>query len=567
MHTKNRGMLLLAISCIGVLSLLFSACGPSGSSTPSQTSTKPVRGGTWIDDLYEEPDSLIPNGSGETFANLVDETIWTPLFIGSPDGTIKPGLASEVPTSSNGDISADLKTWTFKLKPNLKWSDGQPLTAKDVDFTWKTWNNAKFGANSTSGLDLIQSASVSSDGLAITFHLSQGYEPFVAAWTDGGLAPMPEHIFAKINVANILKSAQSLDPTVTSGPFTMTDSKPGTSYTVSRNPNYYQAAQGLPYLDKIVFRVTTDQNTILKDIQSGSVTSAWSLDVTKTSTYKKISNYTLTTAPSQSNFEAVYFNLKNPLLKDVTVRQAISEAINHTQLISVARQGQAAPLCTDHASAYRPGYQPNVVCPKYDPTAAKKLLTNAGYTLGADKFFSKNGKKLEFQYSTTSNNQWRAEDEAIIQSDLAAIGIKIDISNYPASTFFSTLLPQGVVGRYDLAEYEQSFTYDADDNALANCNQMPSAQNNYSGGNTMFYCNPTLDKLFTQEENTADPTARQNAFDQIHKIYLTDFPFITLYAPEDLGIVNSVGHNYIIGDEGASETANVWNWYCTNGKC
>lgn len=567
MHKKNRGMLLLALSCLGILSLLFSACGPAGAPASPQTNTKPVKGGTWIDDLYEEPDSLIPNGSGETFADLVDETIWTPLFVGSPDGSIKPGLASEVPTSTNGDISADLKTWTFKLKPNLKWSDGQPLTARDIDFTWKLWNNPKFGANTTSGLNLIQSATVSSDGLAITFHLSHGYEPFIASWTDGGLAPMPEHIFSKINVANILKSSQSLDPTVTSGPFTMTDSKPGTSYTVSRNPYYYQAAQGLPYLDKIVFRVTPDQNTILKDIQSGAVDSAWNLDVTKTSTYKKLAGYKLTTAPAASNFEAIYFNEKNPLLQDVTVRKAVAEAINQAQLISVARQGQAAPLCTDHANAYHPGYQADAPCPKYDPTAAKNLLKSAGYTLGADNVFSKNGKKLEFQYSTTSNNQWRAEDEDIIQNELATIGIKIDISNYPASTFFSTILPQGVVGKYDLAEYEQSFTYDADDDALADCNQRPTAQNSYSGGNTMFYCNPALDKLFAQEESTADPTARQAAFNQIHQIYLTDFPFVTLYAPEDLGIVKNVGHNYIIGDEGASETANVWNWYCTNGKC
>jgi peptide/nickel transport system substrate-binding protein len=567
MHKKTHRMLLLTASFIGILSLLFSACGPAGTPAKSQTSTKLVKGGTWIDDLYEEPDSLIPNGSGETFSDLVDETIWAPLFLGSPDGTIKAGLASEVPTSSNGDISADLKTWTFKLKPGLKWSDGQPLTAKDIDYTWRLWNDAKFGAKATSGLNLIKSADVSSDGLSITFHLSQGYEPFIAAWTDGALAPMPEHIFSKISVGDILKSAQNLDPTVSSGPFTMTESKPGTSYTVSRNPNYYQAAQGLPYLDKIVFRVTTDQNTILKDVQSGAVTSAWSLDVTKTSTYKKLSNYKLTTAPSASNFEAIYFNLKNPVLQDLTVRKAISEAINYTQLIQIARQGQAVPLCTDHASAYHPGYQPDVVCPKYDATAAKKLLQDAGYTLGSDGVFSKNGRKLEFQYSTTSNNQWRAEDEDIIQNELSVIGIKLDISNYPASTFFGTILPQGVIGKYDLAEYEQSFSYDADDDTFAACNQIPTASNSYSGGNSMFYCNPALDKLFKQEESTADPTARQATFDQIHKIYLTYFPFITLYAPEDLGIVNNVGHNYNISDEGPSETANVWNWYCTNGKC
>ena len=146
MHKRPLGRLLMALSFMGVLVLLFSACGPSGA-TPPKASTGPVKGGTWIDDLYEEPDSLIPNGSVETFADLVDETIWAPVFIGGPDGSINPALAAEVPTLANGEISADLKTWTFKLKPNLEWSDGQPLTAKDIHYTWKLWDNTAFGPN------------------------------------------------------------------------------------------------------------------------------------------------------------------------------------------------------------------------------------------------------------------------------------------------------------------------------------------------------------------------------------------------------------------------------------
>lgn len=567
MHKRPARLLMLTLSFVGVLALLLSACGPSGTPSTQNTSTQPVRGGTWVDDLYEEPDSLIPNGSVETFSDIVDQTIWAPIFVGTPNGTIEPGLASEMPTLANGGISADLKTWTFKLKPNLKWSDGQPLTAQDINYTWKLWDNPAFGAKATSGLNLIKSADVSSDNLSITFHLSAGYEPFISVWTDGLLAPLPEHIFSKMSPGDILKSTENLKPTVSSGPFTMSDVKPGVSYTASRNPNYYQAAQGLPYLNKIVFRITTDQNTILKDIQSGAVDSAWDLDVTKTATYKALSNYTLTTAPVTAGYEAIFFNLNNPILQDVNVRRAIAQGIDTAQLIKTARQGQAQPLCTDTPSALKPGYQADAACPKYDPAAAKALLQKAGYTLGSDGVFAKNGKRLEFQYSTTSNNQWRAEDEDIIQSDLKTIGIKIDISNYPASTFFGTFLPQGVAGKYDLGEFTQTYTYDADDAASMACDQIPTKANGYGGENFSFYCNHALDPLFKQEQSSADPTVRQDAFDKLHQIYLTDVPFVTLYAPEDLGIVKNVGHNYIIGDEGSSETVSVWNWYCTNGKC
>ena len=370
---KNRA-LVTSCSFLAILVLLLAACGPTGTTSTTSTptsSTKPVKGGTWIDDLYEDVDSFIPNGSSETYAIVADQTIWAPLFLGTPTGQVTAGLASEVPTLANGDISSDLKTWTFKLRPGLKWSDGQPLTAKDIDFTWKLWVNPTFGANSTVGYNLIKSTTISSDDLSITFHLSQAFSPFLSSWVDGGLAPLPEHIFASIKPANVLKSAESLKPSVSSGPFTMTTSKPGTEYVVTRNPDYYQAAQGLPYLDSIVFRVVPDQDTILKDFQSDSINSSWFLDVTKTSSYKALSGYSLVQAPASAGFEAIYFNEKNPLLKDVNVRKAVAEAVDQQTLISIARHGQAAPLCTDHPSGVHPGYQADAPCPKYDPAAAK----------------------------------------------------------------------------------------------------------------------------------------------------------------------------------------------------
>ncbi len=406
MLRKSHRVLAMTVSFLGILALLLSACGPTG--TPTTSSNKPVRGGTWIDDLYEEPGSLLPNGSSETFAYLVDQAIWAPLFAGTPTGAIVPALAQELPTVQNGGISSDLKTWTFKLRPGLKWSDGQPLTAKDVDFSWRLWNNPNYGASITTGFSLIKSAEVSHNDLWITFHLSQPFAPFLASWTDGRVAPMPQHVFGSMNPADILKSSQNLKPTVSSGPFTVTESKPGNEYVVSRNPNYYQAAQGLPYLDKIVFRIVTNQDTILKDAQSGAIDSSWFLDVTKTSTYKQLSNYNLVTAPTSANFEAIYFNLKNPILQDVKIRQAMAMAIDHQTLINIARHGQASPLCTDHANAYNPGYQANAPCPKYDPAGAKALLQNDGWIPGPDGVRVKNGKRLEFQYSTTANNAWRA---------------------------------------------------------------------------------------------------------------------------------------------------------------
>jgi len=340
---------------------------------------------------------------------------------------------------------------------------------------------------------------------------------------------------------------------------------------VVRNPMYYRASEGLPYLDTVVFRVVPSQDTILKDLQAGTIDSSWFLDVTKTIAYQRLTNYQLTSNPDSSNFEAFYFDFHNKILgSHPEVREAMAMAVDHQALIDTARRGEAVAQCTDHGKAYVPGYQPNVSCPKFDPAGANALLDQNGWVKGADGVRTKAGMRLEFNYSTTANNLWRADDELILQANMLAIGIKLDIQNYPASTFFGPFLNGGnpspptgaVTGRYDIGEFENSLPYDGDDYLVFACSQIPP-----NGSNWSFYCNPALDKLFAQEESTADPAARQQVFDQIHQIYLSDYPFVVLYGPVDIAMHKLNVHNYDPGPMGAQEDNQVWSWWCSNGQC
>src|SRR5215472_16456996 len=104
MHHKQKSHLfMLALSCMAVLTMILGACGaPPQNNQQGQGNTTPQKGGTWIDDLYEEPDSLIANASSETFASMVDNTIWSPLFYGDANGAITPGLVAQLPTQQNG---------------------------------------------------------------------------------------------------------------------------------------------------------------------------------------------------------------------------------------------------------------------------------------------------------------------------------------------------------------------------------------------------------------------------------------------------------------------------------
>jgi peptide/nickel transport system substrate-binding protein len=568
MLKKPRSRLLvMSFSALTVLLMLLSACSSGGTTSSTSTPTTggtPVKGGTWIDDLYEEPSSLIPNASNETFAQMMDYALYAPLVYGTPQGQLKPALLTDVPTAANGGISADLKTWTLHFRSGLKWSDGQPLDARDFAFTVSLWSNPKFAAiNLINNQDLLPGAAgmaVSSDNLTITFHLQNPLVSFMANWVDGFYAPMPMHHFASMDPGAILKSSDNLNPQVTSGPFMMSESKPTDHYTVVRNPNYYQAAQGLPYLDKVIFRIVPSLNTVTTDLQAGNIDSAYFLDVSKALVYKSLSSYSVVADPKTFSFEALYFNFNNKILaNNPEVRQAMSMAVDQTTLIQVARRGLGGSLCTEHTVTQNPGYTQGVQCPKFDTTAANALLDSKGWVLDKTTGIrSKNGQKLEFQYSTTAGNLWRSDDQLINQQNFAKIGVKLDIQNYPASTFFGPILTDARPGTFDIAEYATANGYDADSAVLFQCH-VPS--------NLGQYCNPAMDAQYKAEQSSAVPATRQAAFDKIHQIELSDFPFIVEFSSPNVSIHKNGTNNYAPSLVGVGETENIWQWWCNGGTC
>jgi peptide/nickel transport system substrate-binding protein len=554
------------------------------SSRRTATIVSPIRGGTWTYGLLGDVPSLIPNGTNYKNAAVVDQALYLPLFYGDAQGVIHAGAATEVPTIQNGGVSADATTWTFHLRPGLVWSDGQPYDARDVDFTWRLWAVPKFGAASILGLNLIRSTEVSADHLSITFHLKQPFAPFLAnLWVDGIFAPLPAHHFSTMDPEQILKSSENLNPKVTSGPFMMSGSVPGDYYTLVRNPKYYLTWQGLPYLDKVVFdviEVVTGSDLVLKQLQEGSLDATGQhIDPQNFQAMQHLKDYSLVYPPTQNSFEALYFNFHNTVLSNhPEVRQAMAMAVDQQTIIAEALKGIGTPICTDHPSAYHPGFDPNAPCPLYNLEAANKLLDDHGWVRGPDGVRAKDDHRLEFEYSTAlatkaSRQSFRPDIQSIVQRDFGRIGIKLHIQNYPGITFFGSFLNEGkasprtgaVAGRYDIAEYTAWLYYDADDSSLFACNQFPSATNNFSGLNTCFYCNPALDKLFAQEQATIDPWVRQQIFTQIHQIYLTQFPFIVLCGLTEFALAHKRTHNYLPGPY--TDTYNIAEWWCDNGKC
>jgi peptide/nickel transport system substrate-binding protein len=550
---QQKGRFLFFLLGIGlVLSFALAACGPA----PVQTnSNQPKKGGTVTDGLYEEPDSLLSNGSNETYAVLVDATIWAPLIYGDPQGNLHPGLLSEVPTVANGDISADALHYTLKLRPGLKWSDGQPLTADDVVFTMNLWNNPAYGAKTdTVGLPFIDFSTLKAvDATTITFSMKKIFVPLVnAQLADPALAPMPQHIFGSMDPSTILKSTENFKPTVSSGPFIISDRVKGDHINVVRNPKYFQADQGYPYLDGINFKIIPDANTVLTALQSGSIDASWFLDITKLDSYKAIPGYTLYTDKYPATFEGIYFNLHDPILSDLQVRKAISMAVDLDTIVNQVLKGTGQRTCDEDVGTF--AHEPNLTCYKFDPAGAKQILDADGWTMGSDGYRHKNGKILELSWSTTANNARRQQGEEIGQQNLKDIGIKIDIKNYPADTFFGTIMPSG---QFQIGEFANSLGYDPDNASTWACDQTVDK----GGANWTFYCNQQVDKDLQTEETNPDQNVRLQAFKDFHQQLLNDLPVVYMYSFGDLAMARNTLHNYNISALGPSETWNVWEWY------
>jgi peptide/nickel transport system substrate-binding protein len=497
--------------------------------------------------------------TNETYAIMVDDALWAPLWGGDDHGVPQPQLATNFPSTTNGGISADGKTITIHLKPNLKWSDGQPLTSADVVWTLQLYQNPAYGLKDS--LDVGNIANLAApDPSTVVITLKQVEPPFLAVGgvDPGSFNPMPQHIYGSMTPAQI---AAVFTPMVTSGPFmfkSASDHVKGDHITLFRNPNYFQAAQGLPYLDEVIFKIIPNTNTVLTALQSGSIDTSWFLSVTNLDAYRAIQGYTQVQDTVSTTWELLGFNETNPILADPVIRQVIAGSIKFNDILSILK-GTASRTCDDAVGTF--GHDAQLTCyPPMDQTTAGNMLTQDGWTMGSDNVRHKNGQALELRYTTTANNARRSETQDIIKQDLAPLGIKIDIINQESTQYFGTTLYN--YSAYDIYEFASSAGYDPDDHTLFACNEFTNVP---GGSNDSHYCNPTVDAQYQIELTNPDQAARKAAFTAIHTQINKDLPVVWLYSYPDLAIHKNTVHNYKTAATG--ETWNIYEWWCTGGKC
>ena len=286
-----------------------------------------------------------------------------------------PDLADPVPTVANGGITDNGRVWTFHLRPNVKWSDGVPLTASDVAYTYNRILRQKLGMYIGYFTNVTKVVATDPHTVVITCSKPNGvltalYVPI-----------LPQHIWSKVPDSKV--ATWSNVPMVSSGPFQVTEVQNGKFVKLTRNPYYKDGFGKEPAVDVVLFDMYQEQDSLVDDYKMGNLDAAIELVPGFYRTLKGVPGSTLVAAPALGFHELgmnCYKSPKskgNPLLLDVRVRQAIDYAINKQQIATVAMDG-LAPVASSLLSPVQEFYRWNVPAGQqytYDPAKAGRSST------------------------------------------------------------------------------------------------------------------------------------------------------------------------------------------------
>jgi peptide/nickel transport system substrate-binding protein len=554
---KNLSVLL---SLVVLASILLAACGgtkateapavtdaPAATEAPAAATEAPAAvfktaTGAWS----QEPDNIIPYFTQMSYAIWIAQLTMVGLGEWDDQGNFVTELGAEVPSADNGGVSADGLTITWKLKPDLKWSDGEPLTSADVKFTWEAVVNPANAPLSRVGYEKIVSIDTPDDTTAV-IKFSELYPPWQTLFTQGpnnSGSLLPKHV---LDGKTALESDPFIhQPTVASGPFVISEWVAGDHMTLVRNDNFYGSR---PNLDQVNIKFVPTPETALAALQTGDID--WYPDFSESdiTTVGALEPAIHLNVVPGADFEHYFFNEATTAgvdgkgaadvngfcpFKDVRVRKAITLGIDRQAFVDSLLAGKTTVPATQWPNSS--WSNSNLTPDAYDAAGAGALLDEAGYKLGADGIRSGpcDGKetKLSFNFDTT-DKQIRVDIALAVQSDLAKIGVEFKPNHTPGGTFFAGYTDSGIMptGKYDMAGYTTGFYPDPMTGVMDSysCATVPSAANP-SGANNYLVCDPQLDPLLAAVNASADPAVRKTALDAVQKYIFDQYYVVMMYS-------------------------------------
>jgi peptide/nickel transport system substrate-binding protein len=438
-----------------------------------------------------------------------------------------PDALREIPTIANGDVSKDGLRLTYKLRPNIKWQDGVPLTCDDLKFTWQVVMNPHNNVVTTDGYKSIGSIDCSNPLVAV-IHMKKLYAPYLQQlWGVNGNAPiLPAHILAKYNDdKGSFNTAPYNSLPVGSGPFKVVAWNRGQDVRMVANPDFYL---GKPKLNEVIYKILPDENTEETQLQTHEI------DMLAVGSAMKWPQYAALAADPANGlvairvdsflFSHVDFNLRHPIVSDRNVRIALAYATNRAEIISKLSHGSARAAETDQSPVLSWAFTKDITHYPFDPQKARATLDADGWKVGPDGVRVKNGQRLEITFSTQTESNFGKQMQTFLQRAWRDVGVQADIKNYPTSEFFdnsSNGILQG--GHYDVAAFSWYGAADPDDSAIYSSQNMAP-----HGQNAMFWDNPVATAAMNDALSTIDQARRKRDYVVVQQQLTKDVPTIII---------------------------------------
>jgi peptide/nickel transport system substrate-binding protein len=561
------GLALIATVVVVTTSFTGSAMAQDSSATPSTGASSSGGETTFTYADVSEPSSLNPLvGYLGTDYILWAMTYDLPINFSAND--FSPDFQHSITTSV--DTSSDGLNFTYHIRPNMKWSDGQPFTAEDVAWTlnyYKVHNTSNYSsdlvlmdhATATNATTMVLTASKPTS-------LYSGKTVFMYEYI------LPEHIWSKYDckcapgsatdVADYKKAKQDpvlgQDPstggTVGSGPFIMQQYQKSQFVSLTKNPTYWGNSVGLtPHVDKVVYKIFGNQDAEAAALRNGEIDFGY---FTSANILNTLKGQGLNTRGAQvPSFGEVGINTGSAYQKadtttgfkphgdgahaltDVVVRQAIRRAVDNKVLVDKVLLGYGTPGISPvqpdaTTGAWTPG--PNDPDLSFNLTAANQMLDSAGYKLQDPssppsesnlRVDPVNNKTLDFRFYSRSSDQPSQDIVPYISDWLNQIGIKIEPQTITSGKLGNIILD----GNYDL--FEWGWYPNPDPNYILDvfsCAQRPPGDGTYLNSDS-YYCNPDYDKLNDEQHTVTDATQRADVVHQMQAILYRDEPYVVLW--------------------------------------
>ena len=491
---------------------------PSGNSLHPWTQPDTVRIG-----MYEEPDTLDPVISSMAFTGDVVQLLYDGLIRYDARGRATPDLAREVPSLQNGGISRDGRTLTYRLMPGARWSDGRPVTSRDVVFTWHAIMNPRNRTATRIGYDRIVAIDAPSPSV-VRLHLAAPYAPALYLFKDLNQgAIVPEHVLARY--PDINRVPFNTDP-IGSGPYVLRAWHHGSEMLFDANPHYFR---GAPRIAHVIVRFISDQNTLVAQLRTHELDVVYDLSLQQIPALHTIPGVRVSEA-STLHWEHLNFNVRRPPLDERAVRVALCTAVDERTIFTKIYHGLGRPAPVHFNPEFGYG-NASLHYYRYDPRAAGRLLDAAGWRLAGDGLRHRNGQPLAFTLSTVAGVKQREAIEVVLQNAWHALGADVSVKNFPAVTLFAPAAAGGVLygGKTDVAIFTWDDTNpDPDDTAFVGPAQLPP-----NGENATFYVNPQLGRLELAGVATYDPAKRKPIYNAIGNMLFADVPeYVLDWLPE-----------------------------------